>query len=219
MAAAHHQHALAGITIAPFPEHVGNAVGNLSAQCAFTQGGQAGSAKEVGILDGARGVDHALGKHLVLPVGVPVLHDVGLCAAAGILHQVTPVAGDAQHAGTQAQPRRYLRGGSQGPQVAFDHLAAGRERSQVRLLPAPGGQQAAGLAVDGELPGRKHAHVRPALHAGADRIAGFEQKGLQAARKQVGGGGQADRAGADDDNGKRGVHDDLLWTPGPGFNW
>jgi hypothetical protein len=70
----------------------------------------------------------------------------------------------------------------------------------VRLEHGQVGEQAAGRVVEVVPPGREQPHVSPLPHRGRRPVAGFQDGERQAALGQVSGGGQPDRAGADDDD-------------------
>ena len=69
-------------------------------------------------------------------------------------------------------------------------------------IPAGGIEQRARGRIDVVAPRRKHPHMRPFAERRADAVAALEDQRAQAARNEMRGRGKADRAGADDGDGK-----------------
>ena len=99
-----------------------------------------------------------------------------------------------------------IRGASSGVsakwlQVLLDQLGAGWQDRKVRTDPTRPPQQSGGGRVDRVPPRREERDVRPLGDGGSDLVAGLQDQGLQAPFDQVRGGGQPNRAGADDHDG------------------
>ncbi|MBN8454301.1 MAG: hypothetical protein J0M31_14610, partial [Candidatus Accumulibacter sp.] len=109
VAAAGHQHALAGVARALGPEHIGDAIEDLAGQRRFAQRRTPVCAKRVGLRVGARGVDHGLGREQLDAAGRLDLKRKRGLVAPGALHLVEALPGDRQHALPKAQVRRDLR--------------------------------------------------------------------------------------------------------------
>jgi hypothetical protein len=87
-------------------------------------------------------------------------------------------------------------------EVVLRPLAPGRVSRAVRTLPAGRCEQLLGDRVDELAPGGEQPDVAPVAYRGRCGRSGLEHDGGQATVVGVGGSGQADRAGADDDDGK-----------------
>ena len=94
-------------------------------------------------------------------------------------------------------------------EVGLVQVRSRRHRLAGRLLPAMGLEQRAGRRVGVVLPRREQADVAPIADVGGDGRAGLVDLHGQAAPDQVGGSGEADRAGADDGDGE-GIQSEVM---------
>ena len=149
------------------------------------------------------GVDHRPGQvapDRAVAVGDGEHERLGLAAPAE--HLVGALPGDRRHLRAGLDHRRHLRRLGQRLEVGLVQVRSRRHRLAGRLLPAMGLEQRAGRRVGVVLPRREQADVAPIADVGGDGRAGLVDLHGQAALDQVGGGGQADRACADDGNGE-----------------
>src|SRR5690606_29999334 len=93
-------------------------------------------------------------------------------------------------------------GGGQRRQVLPGPVLAGGIGVVVGGRPAGGVEEAAGGGVDQFGPAGEGADAVPLRDGGSGDVAAFEHQRFEAAFAQVGGGGQADRSGSDDDDGQ-----------------
>ena len=122
--------------------------------------------------------------------------------AAGGADPVEAEPGHRDHAGAVADVRLERGQVGEGLQVVGGELAPVGSASGVGLDPAGVGEQPAGGGVDVVPPRREQPHVPPLAHRGGRTVAGLQDGERDAALGEVRGGGQPDRAGADDDDGQ-----------------
>jgi hypothetical protein len=209
------QHATAGVAGALAAQDVGHAIADVRGELALARHRQAMGAERVRLAPGAGGVDHRAGAQLLdAALALQLQDEVGRLAAAG-LDLVEALAADGQDAGAVADMRaqRLRRGERQ--QVVVAQLAGRGQRQLVgRRRPALAFEQLARRAVDIEAPGREQAYMANRLQMRGRAVTGFEDLHGQATAQQLGGGGQADGAGADHGNretgGNKGGHGWLL---------
>jgi hypothetical protein len=160
-------------------------------------GGDAGGAEHVRGGPGAGRVDDRTSEEVLTGAEA----DQERCRVpAGGADPVQAEPGDGDDRGTVTHVR--LEGGQvgEGPQVVSGELPAGGQHLGVGLDPAGVGEQAPGGVIDVVPPRREQPHVSPLPHGRRRPVAGFHEGERDAALGEVGGGGQADRAGADDDD-------------------
>ncbi len=127
----------------------------------------------------------------------------GVVSRPAVRTRSRPSAGDRHDPGAVADVR--LEHGQVG-----QRLRGSRRRARPpvgRTLgvgpdPAGVGEQASGGGVDVVPPRGEQPHVSPLPDRGGRAVAGFQDRERQAALGEVGGGGEADRSGADDDDGQ-----------------
>ena len=166
-------------------------------------GQDAARAKRVRGRPGAGGVDHR--PRQVAPDRAVAVRDgeherLGLAALAE--HLVGALPGDGRHLRAGLDHRRHLRRRGERLEVGLVQVRSRRHGLAGRLLPAMGLEQRAGRRVGVVLPRREQADMAPIADVGADGLAGLVDLHGKAAPDQVGGGGQADGACADDGNGE-----------------
>ncbi|ELS54835.1 hypothetical protein STVIR_4194 [Streptomyces viridochromogenes Tue57] len=130
------------------------------------------------------------------------VHDEGLGVAVRVDHPVPARAGDAGDAGAGAHSAAEDVG--QGLQVLLGPVAAGGVGRRVGPRPAGRREELLGDRVDHFAPGGEQPDVRPLAHRRPGGRAGFQDEGFDAPVDEVGGGGQADGAGSDHDDGQLG---------------
>ena len=97
---------------------------------------------------------------------------------------------------------RHFRGCGKGLQIGVVEIAAGREGVRRRLLPAVPQEQRARRTVDVVSPRREQPDMAPVGAVRRDRRARLVDLHRNAALDEVRRGREADRAGADDGNGR-----------------
>jgi hypothetical protein len=122
----------------------------------------------------------------------------GELVAAGAADLVQILAGDGDHPGVEVDAAGQCGEGGQGLQVVLEQVGAGGEGVGVGTGPAGPLEQAHADWVQDQAPGREQPHVSPLGDAGPHLETGLQDEGFQAALQQMGGSGQADRAGPDD---------------------
>ena len=185
------------------PSTSGSAWLTRSATSARPSGSSPLEARLFGRSVGARRVDDGAGGELFETVGgARSEQERGLCAAGGA-GAVHALAGDrldrdagADARGDGLELRRAVRG------TARRARCRSGARSGRGELPSGRLEQALRGRVDEVLPRGEQPDVAPLPHARADRVAGLVDHEVDAALDEVGGGGQADRAGADDRDGQ-----------------
>jgi hypothetical protein len=168
----------------------------------LAEGGQAVGAERVGLGPGPGGVDHRSDGQVLLAVGSVDAQHEGELVPAWAADLVEALAGDADHPVVELDPAGDRGKGGQRKQVAVEQVAAGGQLVRVRRRPAGGGQQPHSGRVKGQAPRAEQAHVPPVGEVGTDLVSRLQHRGLLTPGEQVGGGGQTDRAGADDGNGE-----------------
>ncbi len=180
---------------------VGDAVGDAVGRLPLAEGGEAVGAHRAGGGPGAGGVDDgAGGDPLLAAVGRLEVHGEGLVRAAGVDDAVTAGPGHAGDGGAVAD--LVAEGVGERLEVPLGPVAAGRVRRAIGARPAGRGQQLLGGGVGDLGPGREEADVRPVPYGRRGRRAGLQHQRFDTALHEVGGGGQTDRAGSDDHDGR-----------------
>jgi hypothetical protein len=203
VAGADHKDTLSGVAGAFGVEDVGHAVVDAVGSLALADGGQAGGTGRARGAPGAGRHDDGAGEEAALEaVGLePDLE--GLFLAPGVPDLARALPGDAGDARVQAQAAGDIRERGERREVTLDKLTAGRESVEVRHRPAVPLQQGLSRPVDVVAPGGEHGDMAPGERRRADRGTGFQDDRLQAALQQMGRGGEADRAAANDGDGQR----------------
>ena len=205
VAAADDEHAPAGVALPGAAEDVGDAVGDPVRVPALARGQDAAGADRVRTRPRARRVDHGARE---IPPLLPVLvHDelVGRVVAAVVLELVDALPRHAHDSRAQVQALGDTRHLRQRLEIPLDDLIARRIGIRRRRRPARALQEIRRDGIEVVAPRREHPDVAPLAHARADRIAGLEHDRLDAARAQMGGGGEADGPGADHGHRQLGV--------------
>ena len=191
-----------GIAAAVAAQHVGDARLDQVGGVTFTDRRVPVGTDRVGCQPGPGGIDHRPGEGAFETVG-PNGRDHERCiAAARAGHLVGAGAGDRGDEAVGAQPDRDLGQEGQRLEVVLDELPAGGVLVGVGAEPTVGGEQTAGGRVDVVAPRREQLDVGPVADAGGDVVADFEHDERDASFVEVGGGGEADRAGADHGDGQ-----------------
>ena len=201
---AHHRDPAPGVAGAVGAEDVRDPVEDAVGHRPLAGGGQAACAERVGGGVGAGRVDYRPGEHLRL----------GAARRPHPQHERRPVAalrralvgaapGHGHHPGTVADTRAQRRQGRQGLQVPLDQLPPRGQPVRGRRRPTRLGQEGRRGGVDEAAPGGEEADVSPRPDGGAGAVAGLEDERRRPPTEQVGGGGEADRPGADDGDGER----------------
>jgi hypothetical protein len=203
MAGAQHGHGLAGVARALAAQHVGHAVGDAPLQRLLADRRQAIGAGRVGRQPGAAGVDHRVGLELFGALAVLVANREGLEGAAIALHLVEAGAADRRDPAVEPDAVAEPGPARQRLEILRHQFAAVRIVAGIGRVPADFLEKPLGRLVDVVLPGREHADVAPLAHGMRGLGAGLEHHRLHAAFQHVRGGGETDRAGAQDGDGLR----------------
>ena len=143
-----------------------------------------------------------------LAVLIPDLERRGLAALG--LELVEAGAADAGDAARCVDVVREAGLGRERLEVALNQFGAGRILVRIRGVPSGRREQARGRPVDVVFPRREQLHVAPLAHRMPDAVAGLQHDRPEAALQHMGGGGKADRAGADDGDGLGFAHRIVL---------
>jgi len=127
---------------------------------------------------------------------------VATVLAAGGLHLVEVQSGHRDHAVIHTNVRSDLRSRRERPKVRLDELAARRVILAIGRGPAIAIEKLARGRVHVVFPGREDPNLAPTEHARADDGARLEHERSYSPLHQVRRGGESDRAGANDRDGK-----------------
>jgi hypothetical protein len=149
-----HQHPPPGEAVVVGPEDVGQPAGDPVADGTLAKGRQPGGAQGVGLVPGARGVDHCPCLDLgLLAVGCLHAHHQRLRFPPWGVDLVHAAAGDRRHPLPEAKVGSQRRQHGKGVQVAVEQLLAGGELLGRRPGPARGLQHARRGGVQVVAPG------------------------------------------------------------------
>jgi hypothetical protein len=152
---------------------------------------------------GSRSVDHrAREVDARLPARLVDRDREGMVGAVLAHDLVDAVACDVVDARAGFDDHAHRRRCGERREIGRIQFISGRQRICRRRLPAVRAQDGGCRRIDVEAPRREHAHMPPVADVSSDGVAGFVELHRHAAREEVRGGREADRAGADDGNGQ-----------------
>src|SRR3546814_2304797 len=140
--------------------------------------------------------------------------DLRRLAASLVRELVVAEARNRGHLRARLQVRLDRRHRRERHQVVAHNVGARRHGLRLGLLPAGLLEQPAGGLVDVVAPGGEDLHMAPVQQRRADALPSLQHEGAEAALDEMRRSSEADRAGANDNNGKigagHGIHSSVL---------
>ena len=197
------ERAPAGEAVAVAAEDVGQGSVDEGRGLLLAEGRQPAGAERVAVLPGAGGVEDRPGPQLGRPpVGVADAQQERPAVAAHGARLVHALARDGRDPG--AEPDGVAEHCGERLEVVLGQLVAGGRHRCRGARPAGRCEQALGGRVGDPRPRGEGAHVAPRTDGRADAVAGLQDDERQTSVGQVGGRGQPDGPGPDDDHGQCG---------------